>query len=64
VPERSEDAANGDVPGNGVGLTVVDSVVAAHGGELSWDRGQPGAVTVTVRLPVAADVEALVSAGA
>jgi signal transduction histidine kinase len=59
VPERSDEAPNGRVPGNGVGLTVVDSVVAAHGGELRWDRDQPGMVTVTVRFPVASEALAL-----
>lgn len=37
---------------HGVGLTVVDSVLAAHGGERTWDVDVPGEVTVTVRLPV------------
>ena len=37
-------------PGAGVGLTVVDSVLAAHGGTLAWDDA-PGSVTVTARLP-------------
>jgi signal transduction histidine kinase len=60
VPDRSEDAVDG-TPSSGVGLTVVDSVVAAHGGELTWARDEPGAVTVTVRFPVAAAL--LASAG-
>ena len=38
---------------SGVGLTVVDSVLAAHGGDLAWHREVAGVVTVTVRLPVA-----------
>ncbi|HEY8544609.1 MAG TPA: histidine kinase dimerization/phospho-acceptor domain-containing protein [Acidimicrobiales bacterium] len=52
-----EGATNGsaDRPGrlgsHGVGLTVVDSVLAAHGGERTTDTGEPGVVTVTVRLP-------------
>jgi signal transduction histidine kinase len=40
-------------PANGVGLTVVHSVLAAHGGELAWDLDEPGRVTATVRLPAA-----------
>ena len=40
-------------PTNGVGLTVVDSVLAAHGGDLSWDTTEPGRVTASVRLPAA-----------
>ena len=43
---------NGGAPGpTGVGLTVVDSVVAAHGGELAWSCTEPDTVTATVRLP-------------
>jgi signal transduction histidine kinase len=38
-------------PTNGVGLTVVDSVLAAHGGDLTWDATEPGRVTASVRLP-------------
>jgi signal transduction histidine kinase len=38
-------------PGSGVGLTVVDSVLAAHGGELTWTRDHPDRVMVSVRLP-------------
>jgi len=56
VPVGDEDgpeAATSGVPSNGVGLTVVDSVLAAHGGDLAWDRTVPGVVTVTVRLPAA-----------
>ena len=43
--------------GYGVGLTVVDSVLAAHGGERSSDTGEPGVITVTVRLPTRPDDE-------
>ena len=52
VPDGDEPAAAGE-PSNGVGLTVVDSVLAAHGGDLAWHREVAGVVTVTVRLPVA-----------
>jgi signal transduction histidine kinase len=38
-------------PGSGVGLTVVDSVLAAHGGELAWTLDEPDRVMVSVRLP-------------
>lgn len=37
---------------NGIGLTVVDSVLATHGGQLTWDDGTPGIVNVQVRFPV------------
>jgi signal transduction histidine kinase len=40
-------------PTNGVGLTVVDSVLAAHGGELAWQLDEPDRLTAVVRLPAA-----------
>ena len=52
TPDSSEDDDPADgAPGSGVGLTVVDSVLAAHGGELRWTRDEPGRVMVSVRLP-------------
>jgi signal transduction histidine kinase len=54
--DRPDPPGQPDPPGeptNGVGLTVVDSVLAAHGGELSWDATDPTRVTATVRLPAA-----------
>lgn len=51
VPDGRPDPAT---TGNGVGLTVVDSVLAAHGGELAWRLDEPGRVTATVRLPAGA----------
>jgi hypothetical protein len=63
-----EDPADTDeairMASHGVGLTVVDSVLAAHGGERSTDTGEPGVVTVTVRLPVLPVVPATAGAGA
>jgi hypothetical protein len=35
---------------SGIGLTVVDAVVAAHGGELRWSPVGADAVRVEVRL--------------
>lgn len=58
-PEPEPDEPGSDepdsvvAPSNGVGLTVVDSVLAAHGGDLTWAHDVPGSVTVRVRLPVA-----------
>lgn len=40
--------------GSGIGLTVVDSVVTAHGGEVVWNDDVPGVVSVEVRLPESA----------
>jgi signal transduction histidine kinase len=61
VPDEPADPGNGEAgpsdppggPANGVGLTVVDSVLAAHGGDLTWDAAEPGRLTASVRLPAA-----------
>lgn len=46
TPLRPDPGANG-----GIGLTVVDAVLAAHGGSLNWKEDR-ASVTVQVRLPV------------
>jgi signal transduction histidine kinase len=43
----------------GIGLTVVDAVIAAHGGTLTW-IDEPESVRIQVRLPVPASVLSLV----
>jgi signal transduction histidine kinase len=52
VPAEGEVDPPGE-PTNGVGLTVVDSVLAAHGGDLTWDTTEPDRVVASVRLPAA-----------
>jgi signal transduction histidine kinase len=47
VPQAEPDSA----ASGGIGLTVVDAVLAAHGGQLTWNKS-PGSITVQVRLPV------------
>ncbi len=39
-----------DLPGSGLGLTLVKAVVDAHGGELRFDDNRPG-LSVTVHIP-------------
>jgi signal transduction histidine kinase len=58
VPDRVPDGVSAEAdpvaePVNGVGLTVVDSVLAAHGGDLTWNVTTPGRVTASIRLPAA-----------
>jgi signal transduction histidine kinase len=38
--------------GHGIGLTIVDAVLAAHGGELTADEPEAGVRRVRVRIPV------------
>ena len=49
---RTAHAAEQALPGTGIGLTLVASTVAAHGGTVSATSGPDGAV-LTVRLPAA-----------
>jgi len=51
APPADDDRPPGDGrPRSGVGLTVVESVLTSHGGELAWSR-DGDAVTVAARLP-------------
>lgn len=43
--------ADESTPGHGLGLAVVDDIVSAYGGELSFGRASPGGLSVTVTLP-------------
>lgn len=45
--------ARGDVPGQGIGLAVVDEIVGLYGGTLAIGRGALGGAAIEVRLPVA-----------
>ncbi|MCW2641152.1 MAG: multi-sensor signal transduction histidine kinase [Dactylosporangium sp.] len=48
---RASNAVTASIPGAGLGLTIVRSIVANHGGEVTL-RSEPGeGTTVTVRLP-------------
>ena len=52
---RSSEAYRLAVPGTGLGLTVVDAIVAAHGGSLDIESGLAHGTTVSVVLPSAQD---------
>jgi hypothetical protein len=51
----SADGPHGREHQQGIGLTVVDAVIAAHGGTLIW-IDEPDSVRIQVRLPVPATV--------
>jgi signal transduction histidine kinase len=49
--DRNDDGARPVMSrGEGIGLTIIESVLVAHGGSLVWDDA-PGRVAVSVRLP-------------
>jgi len=49
---RSEQAMEGNIKGSGIGLTLVDHIVKAHGGDILLES-EPGKGTkVTIRLPL------------
>ena len=52
---RSSEAYRRAVPGTGLGLSVVDAIVAAHGGTIDITSAPGRGTTVTVVLPVYAD---------
>jgi len=52
---RGDASHSSTVEGSGLGLSIVEWIVAAHGGTVRFDS-EPGALTtVTVRLPAACD---------
>jgi signal transduction histidine kinase len=57
---RGRDAVASRVPGNGLGLSIVRHIAAAHGGRVTVDTGE-GGTTFTIHLP-AAPAEALAAA--
>lgn len=51
---RGAAVAGASAPGSGLGLAVVRSIVAAHGGQVEVGAAPGGGAVVTVRLPTAA----------
>ena len=49
---RASNAIARRIPGTGLGLTIVRTIVTGHGGELSLESREGEGTTVTVRLPL------------
>jgi two-component system phosphate regulon sensor histidine kinase PhoR len=49
---RASNAVARRIPGTGLGLTIVRTIVAGHGGELSLESREHEGTTVTLRLPL------------
>jgi len=49
---RASNAVARRIPGTGLGLTIVRTIVTGHGGELSLESREGEGTTVTVRLPL------------
>jgi signal transduction histidine kinase len=49
---RASNAVEAAIPGSGLGLSIVRTIVANHHGELSITSGRDRGTTVTVRLPL------------
>ena len=50
---RAPEASARAVPGSGLGLSIVQSIVAAHGGTVEVTSARGAGTTITVRLPAA-----------
>ena len=49
---RASNAVEAAIQGSGLGLSIVSTIVANHGGELSVDSAQDQGTAVTVRIPL------------
>jgi signal transduction histidine kinase len=49
---RASNAVEAAIPGSGLGLSIVRTIVANHHGELSIESGRDRGTTVTVRIPL------------
>jgi signal transduction histidine kinase len=49
---RASNAVEAAIPGSGLGLSIVRTIVANHHGELSIRSGRDQGTTVTVRIPL------------
>jgi signal transduction histidine kinase len=51
---RASNATDAAIPGTGLGLTIVRTIVANHGGEMGVHSEEGRGTTFTARLPIAA----------
>jgi signal transduction histidine kinase len=49
---RASNAVRAAVPGSGLGLSIVRTIIANHGGDLDFQSREGGGTTVTIRLPL------------
>jgi signal transduction histidine kinase len=49
---RASNAVSAAVPGSGLGLSIVRTIIANHGGDLDFQSREGGGTTVTIRLPL------------
>ena len=49
---RVEGSRNRDHGGSGLGLSIVQSIAKAHGGELRAEPSSLGGLTITLQLPI------------
>jgi two-component system phosphate regulon sensor histidine kinase PhoR len=54
---RASNATGRSIPGTGLGLAIVRMIVVNHGGDIDLQSREGAGTTVTVRLPLLADVE-------
>ncbi len=55
---RASNAMEAAIPGSGLGLSIVRTIVANHHGDLSVESAVDRGTTVTVRIPLQASVQA------
>jgi two-component system OmpR family sensor kinase len=55
---RGDPSRSRGTGGVGLGLSIVQAIVAAHGGEVTASSGEEGGTVIDVRLPVAGPPEA------
>ena len=60
---RSSTAQSNAIQGSGLGLTIVDSIVQGHGGDITVVSRHMGGSTFTVSLPMLSALDGLPSAG-
>lgn len=56
---RASNAREREIPGTGLGLVIVRTIIAGHHGEVTLDSREGQGTTVTVRLPLAGQAAAL-----